>query len=295
MSRGSLELKIAFETSSLRIPVSQIEPLREVSERVKKSVKYNQIAASIKEVGIIEPPVVVRDSGDSEKFHLLDGHLRVEISREQGISAIVCLVATDDEAFTYNKRVNRLAIIQEHKMIMTAIEKGVPEERLARALNVNISSIRSRRRLLEGICPEAADLLRDKHVPINSFRELRKLKPMRQIEAAELMVAMNRYTISYARSLVAASSESQLIERKKKKVKGLTPEQIARMETEAARLQREFKIIEQDYGADHLDLVLATGYVGRLLANARVVRYLAQKHPEILAEFQKIAELQNAA
>jgi len=295
MSRGASELKIAFETSSLRIPVSQIEPLRAVSERVKKSVKYNQIAASIKEVGIIEPPVVVRHSSDPEKFHLLDGHLRIEISKEQGISAIVCLVATDDEAFTYNKRVNRLAIIQEHKMIMTAIEKGVPEERLARALNVNISSIRSRRRLLEGICPEAADLLRDKHVPINSFQELKKLKPMRQIEAAELMIAMNRYTISYARSLVAASSESQLIEQKKKKVIGLRPEQIARMETEAARLQREFKMIEQDYGADHLDLVLATGYVGRLLANARVVRYLAQNHPEILAEFQKIAELQNAA
>jgi ParB-like chromosome segregation protein Spo0J len=294
MSRGMGELKIAFESSSLRIPTGQIEPLREVSERVKKSVKYNQIAASIKEVGIIEPPVVVRDSSDPEKFHLLDGHLRVEISKEQGINAIVCLVATDDEAFTYNKRVNRLAIIQEHKMIMTAIEKGVPEERLARALNVNISSIRSRRRLLEGICPEAADLLRDKHVPINSFHELRKLKPMRQIEAAELMVAMNRYTISYARSLVAASSESQLVE-KKKKLKGLTPEQIARMETEGARLQREFKMIEQDYGADHLDLVLATGYVGRLLTNARVVRYLAQEHPEILAEFQKIAELQHAA
>jgi ParB-like chromosome segregation protein Spo0J len=295
VSRGPHELKIAFETSSLRIPISQIEPLREVGERVKKSVKYNQIAASIKEVGIIEPPVVVRDSSDPEKFHLLDGHLRVDISKEQGISAIVCLVATDDEAFTYNKRVNRLAIIQEHKMIMTAIEKGVPEERLARALNVNISSIRSRRRLLEGICPEAADQLRDKHVPINSFHELRKLKPMRQIEAAELMVAMNRYTISYARSLVAASSEDQLAEPKKKKVKGLTPEQIARMETEGARLQREFKMIEQDYGADHLDLVLATGYIGRLLVNARVVRYLAQRHPEILAEFQKIAELQNAA
>lgn len=160
MSRGSHELKIAFETSSLRIPVSQIQPLREVGDRVKKSVKYNQIAASIKEVGIIEPPVVVRDRSDTEKFHLLDGHLRVEISKEQGISAVVCLVATDDEAFTYNKRINRLAIIQEHKMIMTAIDKGVPEERLARALNVNISSIRSRRRLLEGICPEAADLRR---------------------------------------------------------------------------------------------------------------------------------------
>lgn len=295
MSRGSSELKIAFETSSLRIPIEQIQPLREVSERVKKSVKYHQIAASIKEVGIIEPPVVVRDTANPETFHLLDGHLRVEISREQGIGAIVCLVATDDEAFTYNKRVNRLAIIQEHKMIMTAIAKGVPEERLARALNVNISSIRSRRRLLEGICSEAADLLRDKHVPIHSFNQLRKLKPMRQIEAAELMVAMNRFTISYAKSLVAASPEDQLIEQKKKPLKGLTPDQVARMETEAARLQREFKMIEQDYGADHLDLVLASSYVGRLLTNARIVRYLAQSHPEILAEFQKISELQNAA
>lgn len=103
------------------------------------------------------------------------------------------------------------------------------------------------------------------------------------------------YTISYAQSLVAASSESQLVEAKKKKVKGLTPEQIARMETEAARLQREFKMIEQDYGADHLDLVLAVGYVARLLSNARVVGYLAQCHPEILAEFQKLNELQKAA
>lgn len=180
-------------------------------------------------------------------------------------------------------------------MIMTAIEKGVPEERLARALNVNIASIRSRRRLLEGICPEAADLLRDKHVPIHSFHQLRKLKPMRQIEAAELMVAMNRYTVSYARSLVAASPEDQLVERKEKRVKGLTSDQIARMETESARLQREFKMIEHDYGADHLDLVLASGYVGRLLTNARVVRFLAQSHPEILSEFQKIAEFQNAA
>lgn len=295
MSGGGRDLKLAFERSSLRIPIEQIVPLREVSNRVRKSVKYSQIAASMKEVGIIEPPVVARDAKDPNLFHLLDGHLRVQICKDEGIQALVCLVATDDEAFTYNKRVNRLAIIQEHRMILTAIEKGVPEERLARALNVNIGSIRNRRRLLEGICPEAADLLRDKHVPIMTFREIRRLKPMRQIEAAELMVAMNKYTVSYARSLVAATPASQLVEEKKKPVKGVTPEQIERMEAEAANLQREFKVVEQDYGADHLDLVLAVGYVARLLANARIVRYLAQFHPEILAEFQKLSDVQQAA
>ena len=34
----------------------------------------------------------------------------------------LCLIADDDEAFTYNKRVNRLATIQEHYMIVKAIE-----------------------------------------------------------------------------------------------------------------------------------------------------------------------------
>jgi hypothetical protein len=32
----------------------------------------------------------------------------------------LCLICTDDEVYTYNKRTNRLAIIQEHRMIITA-------------------------------------------------------------------------------------------------------------------------------------------------------------------------------
>lgn len=290
------KLKLAFEPASLRIPLSQILPLRPVPENVKKSVKYAQIAASIKEVGIIEPPVVVRDAGEPDTYHLLDGHLRLEVLKNEGIGAVVCLISTEDEAYTYNKRVNRLAIIQEHRMIITALERGVSEERLAKALNVNIKAIRSRKRLLEGISPEVADILRDKHVAINTFRELRRLRPERQIEAAQLMVAMNRYTIGYARSLVAATPAELLTKAKKgKSLRGLTAEQIDLMEQEAAKLQRHFKLIEKDYGADHLDLVLASGYVGRLLANARVVGYLAQCHPEILAEFQKVRDAQRSS
>lgn len=289
------EFHLAFEPTLVSIPLEQILPLRDVTPAIRRSPKYAQIAASIGEVGIIEPPVVARDANDRENYHLLDGHSRLEILKDRGEKSVACLVATDDEAYTYNKRVNRIAIIQEHKMILTALQKGVPEERLARALNVNIGSIRSRRRLLEGICPEAIKLLRDKHVPICTFRELRRMKPMRQMEAAELMIAMNRYTISYARSLVAATPEDQLIIKKRRRMRGVSNDQIARMETESANLDREFKVIEKDYGTDHLDLVLATGYVGRLLSNARVVRHLAQFHPEILAEFQRIEELPKAA
>ncbi|RUU22747.1 chromosome partitioning protein ParB [Mesorhizobium sp. M7A.T.Ca.TU.009.01.3.2] len=287
-------VKIAFEKASLRIGIDEILPLRLLTPSVIKSVKYAQIAASIAEVGIIEPPVVVRDSTDRNRFHLLDGHIRLDILRARGETEVVCLVATEDEAFTYNKRISRIAIIQEHRMILKAIEKGVSEERLARALNVNITSIRHKRSLLEGICPEVVDLLKDKHVPINTFSELKKLKSVRQIEASELMIAMNKYSISYAKSLVAATPESQLV-RGTKTVKGLSQQQVDMMEGESATLDREFKAIEQDYGSDHLDVILATGYVARLLENAKVVRHLAHRHPDILAEFQKIAEVQKAA
>ncbi|MBK0021653.1 ParB N-terminal domain-containing protein [Ochrobactrum sp. S46] len=289
---GSVSL--AFETTSLRISLDSILPLRPMTPAALRSSKYAQIAASIGEIGLIEPPVVVRDKQNATLFHLLDGHLRLDVLRKRGDTEVVCLVATEDEAFTYNKRISKLATIQEYRMIMKAIEKGVSEERLARALNVNINSIRAKKRLLDGICPEAAELLKDRHVPLNSMSQIKKLKPMRQIEVAELMIAMNNYSQSYANSLVISTPESMLIA-PKKAAKGLTLEQISRMERETANLEKEFKIAEEDYGKDNIDLVIATGYVGRLLENVRVVRQLAQYYPEILAEFQRISENRKAA
>lgn len=289
-------VQMAFEATCLGIPIAAIQPLRLVDSATKRTSKYQQIATSIQEVGVIEPPVVARDREDRGKYLLLDGHLRIQVLKDMGEVEATCLVSTDDEAFTYNRRVNRIAIVQEHRMILKAVERGVSEERIARALNVNVDEIRRKRRLLEGICPEAADILKDKHVPINSFAEVKKMAPLRQIEAAELMVAMNKYTITYARSLLAATPQDQLADAHKRKiVKGLTEDQMALMERESFNLEREFKIAEQSYGTDHLDLVLTKGYLAKLLGNARVVRYLAQNHQELLAEFQRIAELETTA
>lgn len=294
-SKQTKPVKLAFETTSLRIELDEIELLRTMSPAIKRSIKYGQIEASIREVGIIEPPVVVRLPGKAERYRLLDGHIRLEILRERGDKDVICLVATDDEAITYNKRISRMATVQEHKMILKAIEKGVSEERLARALNVNINSIRNRRRLLDGICDEVATLLQERMVPIKTFQEIRKLRPMRQIEVAETMIAMNRFSWPYAQSLVAATPQGQLVSEQRKSIKGLSEDQLDHMERESTNIDREFRMIEQSYGADHLDLVLATGYLCRLIDNVRVVHHLARHHPELLAEFQRIAQLRQAA
>lgn len=286
------KVAITFEPGSIFIEFADILLVKQLQKGVKKTKKYHQISASILDVGIIEPPVVFRDRDTPRKFLLLDGHLRVEILKDQGNQGAHCLVATEDEAFTYNKRINRLATVQEHKMILKAIEQGVPLERIARALDINISTIREKRNLLEGICEEVVELLKDKHCPTHTFLSLKKMKPMRQIEVAELMIAMGNYSVTYSKALLAATPQGQLKEPgKPKSFKGISAQQIHQMETEMAKLQREMKLIEDSYGPDHLNLVLARGYLVTLLENQEVSHYLSRNHGEILGEFRRISEV----
>ena len=47
--------------------------------------------------------------------------------------------------------------------------------------------------------------------------------------------------------------------------------------------------VEESYGPDHLNLVIARGYLSSLLRNRQIARYLEQHHDEILIEFRRIA------
>jgi len=208
---------------------------------------------------------------------------------ELELPSLLCLSAKDDEAYTYNKRVSRLATVQEHYMILRALERGVPEERLAKALDVNVDAIRSRRDLLNGICPEVVEMLKSANFAAAIMRLLRRMKPARQIECVELMLSLNNFSISYASALLAATPTSQLSEPDKpKRLRGLTGEQIRRMEEEMSLVESRFKSIEQSYNSNVMHLVLARGYLGKLLGNAAVASWLQRHQPELHDEFRGI-------
>ena len=290
----SEKLRLACGPEVVLVPLQQILPMRLLDEGIRKAVKYKCIEASVRELGLIEPLVVFPQPDGDRCFMLLDGHVRLMILKELGTATAKCLIAIDDEGFTYNHKVNRLSAIQEHFMIVRAIKNGVTDSRIAQTLNVNIYSIRQKRDMLDGICSEAVQLLRDRQATGNAFRELRKVKPMRQIEIAELMCAASIFSVSYAKCLVVATPGEQLVdEERPKEVRGLSPDDIARMEHEMESLGHEFTLIEESHGKNVLNLVIAQGYLRKLLDNARVVRFLSQNHPEILGEFQKLVEARN--
>lgn len=283
----SNEVEIGFDRNIRVLDVSTILLLRKVPESVFLTTKYKRITASIDEIGIVEPLVVARAKAD--KYILLDGYLRYSALIDRGEKAVRCLIAKDDEAYTYNKRVNRLATIQEHFMIVHALERGVPEARLAKMLDMDVLAIKRRRALLNGICPEVVELFKDKSVNPITFGVLRKMKPLRQIEVAELMIIAGNYTASYAKALLAATRQNDLDKPERpKRIMGLTPEQIARMEREMSSLQSDFKAVEASYGDGVLNLVVASGYVSKLIKNVEIQRYLSVHHSELLTEFQTI-------
>jgi hypothetical protein len=181
-------------------------------------------------------------------------------------------------------------------MIMRAVERGVSEAQIAEALGWDITSVRRRSHMLNGICDEATELLKDSPCAMIVFDILRKMVPLRQVEAAELMLGQNNFSAGFARALLAATPENQLVERRTAKSNGsttVTSEQIARMERELVNLQSQIKSFEETYGVDNLHLTVAKGYVCKLLANARVVRWLSQHRHEYLGELQAIAEIQS--
>lgn len=283
---GTMSVKAAFQPNLLVLPVPCIIPLKEVPCALRKTPKYKQIAASLHHVGLIEPLVVFPVGND--RYWLLDGHVRLDILKADGIGEVRCLLATDDETYNYNQRVNALPPIAEHHMILKALANGVPEDRIAAALNVDVGNIRKKRSLLDGICSEAADLLKEKRVTGKALAVLRKMKPVRQVEAAELMIASNSFATAFAKALLTVTSSEFLSEPSRPVKPRASSEGKAIMEEETTGLLKDLKSAEDSYGTDILNLTVSCRYVEGLLKNAQVKKYMAKHQPEVLREIEQL-------
>ena len=125
----------------------------------------------------------------------------------------------------------------------------------------------------------------------HGFDELLRMTTIRQIEAADLMVGQNNFTVPFAKALLAATPDSQMVKQPKNRRDSISSEQMTRMERELAALQAQVKSVEETYGLDNLHLTVTRGYIAKLLGNARIVRWLSQNRQEYLGEFQRIAEI----
>jgi ParB-like chromosome segregation protein Spo0J len=275
------QVKNAFDQFIVTLPVTSIRPQHEVTYDHRRGRCYQQIASSVNEIGLIEPLVVFRASpGD---YLLLDGHSRLDALKRIGRTEVECILSSDDEAYTFNQRVNSIPSVAQHLMILKAIENGLTEERIAASLRVNVSVINRKRDMLDGICDEAVKLLQTRKVSALSFSLLKKMKPERQIESAKHMVASSVNSATFVRALLAATKSDLLVNQRKPQKRPIIPESTkAQFAQESDALLKDLKGLEADLGKEALTLTVFRGYVRRLVRNTRVKRYLEREHKEIL-------------
>lgn len=146
--------------------------------------------------------------------------------------------------------------------------------------------------MLNQLSAGALERLKDKPIAANAIKFLLRMKPARQVEAAELIVSTGNFTRRFAQALyVATKPGDRLTPRyKHKRMRGLPHEQQAKMQQKLEYLLNDFSDFgaTENYGSNVLSLVVASGYVSKLIGNNAIESYLGRNHPEILQEFRTI-------
>lgn len=272
--------------------VNDLTHSRPLPVNIKNSIKYKQIMTSISEIGLIEPVVIYITENGIQK--ILDGHLRIEALKDLGITHAHCLVSPIDEAYSYNKRVNRLTLLQEQNMLRKAVESGVPVEKLSAVLGISHNIINTRLHISDGISGEAIALLAEKNIPQNVFDVLRKIKPYKQTELVQTMITLNKFTRKFALSMLHSLAPEHLITRNKEELHNKdVAKTLVRLEKEMAALQIETQNIKNEYAENNLNLHIAKAYITRLLNNSSILLWLYDNNIDYLDLLKKISGIEN--
>jgi hypothetical protein len=116
------------------------------------------------------------------------------------------------------------------------------------------------------------------------------MKPVRQIEASEHMVAGGTYTLPFAKALLAVTKPEMLESSgvSSKKLQATSTAARSMLQDENEFLLRDLKTVEESYGTDVLTLTVACGYLDRLLKNSKIERYMGRNHADILQTIQTL-------
>ena len=286
--------KLASGRTYLELELDQLHSNKALPQSVLSSAKYRQILGSICAVGLLDPLVVVpRSQDEGGGYSVLDGLLRKAALIEVDFNRALCRILTDCEALTYNRQVNRLSAVQEHRLIIRAADGGASKVILSQALGISVESIRDRLRMLDGICPEAVQLLADKPATRGLFQALQRMKPSRQIDVAQAMIDLRNYSVKFSLVMLHATQAELLTEdARARRQANSSSEARHRLQREIATVQSDAKRLEVAYGPSCLQLVVVKAYIRSLLGNAKIVGWLARNRGDYLRELQLISEIE---
>ena len=203
---GFLTRKGIFDGGKvLFLPVEDISPNPDQPRRVFSQPELEELAASIRALGVLQPLTVRRREG---QWELVAGERRLRAAKLAGLSQVPCLsVQVDSQsssllALVENVQRRDLDFWEEALALRQILDTyHLSQEELARRVGRSQSAVANKLRLLK-LPDEALALLRAHGATERHARALLRLdSPERQLEAAEQVTARG-LTVAQTEALV---------------------------------------------------------------------------------------------
>ena len=203
---GFLTKKGIFDgVKVLFLPVEDISPNPDQPRRVFSQPELEELAASIRALGVLQPLTVRRREG---QWELVAGERRLRAAKLAGLSQVPCLsVQVDSQsssllALVENVQRRDLDFWEEALALRQILDTyHLSQEELARRVGRSQSAVANKLRLLK-LPDEALALLRAHGATERHARALLRLdSPERQLEAAEQVTARG-LTVAQTEALV---------------------------------------------------------------------------------------------
>ena len=190
----NLKKKGIFESTRVQfLPVAVIAPNPGQPRRIFAREGLEELAASIREYGILQPLSVRRGPGDG--YELISGERRLRAARLAGLREVPCiLVSVDSEgssllALVENLQRRDLDFVEEAAALAKLIRTyRLSQEEAARKIGKSQSAVANKLRLLR-LSPDVLTLLREHGLTERHARALLRLeRPDQQAAAARHIV-----------------------------------------------------------------------------------------------------------
>jgi len=175
-----------FDSNVLQVAIEDIIPNRFQPRLSFEDSSLNELSASIKQHGVIQP-LVLRKNG--EKYEIIAGERRYKAAMMAGLASVPAVIAQIDDktsaevAVVENVQRKDLTAIEEAKSYRALLDLGyMTQEQLARKMGLSQSAIANKLRLLS-LANEVQDAIMDNKISERHARSLLIIKePEKQIE-----------------------------------------------------------------------------------------------------------------
>lgn len=180
------------ESQILNVPIEDIIPNRFQPRLTFDEAGLKELAASIKEHGIIQP-LVLRRLGD--KFEIIAGERRYKASKMAGLTSVPAIITVLDDkksaevAIVENVQRRNLTSIEEAKSYKTLLDKGyLTQDELAKRMGLSQSAISNKLRLLS-LTEKVQEALMENKISERHARSLLQLEAKDQEQWLEKIIS----------------------------------------------------------------------------------------------------------